>query len=85
MLLAKYNANKVPTSVQELVGSLKKMTGGDILKVLVPYFAPMLVNVPLAVKGIQLKKDAGKLGVMMSMEDMQDERLFLAEKSAELN
>jgi len=54
----------------------------DVVKIVSPMFAPMLINLPLAVRGIQIQKEAGKIGVMTAMKDLEDPKNFLDEKKA---
>lgn len=46
---------------------------------MVPFFLPSFINIPLTIKGIQIKKDAGKIGVMTAMKDLDNPKNFLSE------
>lgn len=57
----------------------KHFTTKDIFTLLGIGLIPTAVNIPLAVKGIQIKKEAGKIGVMQAMKDLNDPKNFLDE------
>lgn len=77
------NHDKVPKhffKVLKLILS-GKIRGKVALVMVASYLVPNFLHIPVAVKGIQVKKDAGKIGVMTAMEDMDDPKNFLDDKN----
>lgn len=49
----------------------------DLLIKSIPMFAPIIIQVPTAIEAAQIKKEAGKIGTMKAMQDLQDSRYFV--------
>lgn len=74
--LKQYNKNEI-LKLKDIKKAFKKFNSGDILKTILPLFAPMLISTPLIIKGIHIKKEAGKIGVMTAMQDLEDPKNFI--------
>lgn len=83
-------AKKYLNSISNLVGmsiSLflmsKPIKGAEKMKdfilKFIPMFAPILVQIPAEIKAINIKKEAGKIGTMKAIQDLQDPRHFINE------
>lgn len=60
---------------------MSKAKGNDIIKVFLPTILAPVLTIPFEIKGLQIKKEAGKIGVMTAMNDLDDPKNFLdAEK-----
>lgn len=77
--LVHYNEDKIP-SAMDIFKLSKHLTHKEIMIALAAFVAPAFVNMPLIVRGIQIKKEAGKIGVMTAMNDLNDPKNFLDEK-----
>lgn len=77
--LLKNNNNKLPTFA-EMFKLSKHLTHKEIMIASSMFILPSCANIPMIVKGIQIKKEAGKIGVMTAMNDLQDPKNFLDEK-----
>lgn len=82
-IITKANEGKVPDGLWKTIKVIftKKFPFKGVLGLLIPYFVPSLVMAPLTIKGVQIKKDAGKIGVMNAMQDLEDPKNFLANNS----
>ncbi len=82
--ITKINGNKVPEKFSEAFKIIftKKLTGKAILGLLIPFFVPTFIKIPMVIKGVQIKKDAGKIGVMTAMQDLDDPKNFLDDKNS---
>lgn len=78
-IITKANDGKVPKGLWKAIKVVftKKFPFKGVLGLLIPYFVPPLVIVPMTIKGVQIKKDAGKIGVMSAMKDLEDPKNFL--------
>lgn len=56
-------------------GELKPKTFMSV--VLVSFILPKFIRIPLFIKSMQIKKDAGKIGVMSAMQDLDNPKNFL--------
>lgn len=84
--LEQYNKGGIKEGVSKLEDipkALKYFKGADIIKIILPLFAPAIINVPLAIKGIQIKKEAGKIGVMQAMKDLDDPKNFIDSQNSD--
>lgn len=59
---------------------LKFFKTKDFLKVVGIGIIPVIIDIALNFKGIQIKKEAGKIGVMTAMQDLEDPKNFIDEK-----
>lgn len=76
--LAKHsNKDFAKLSYKEIWKLLPNLTGKEIAIVMGTFIAPAFINIPITIKGIQLKKDAGKIGVMTAMQDLDNPKNFL--------
>lgn len=57
-----------------------KITNKDILKSTLPFLMATIVSPLVNIWGTRIKKDAGKIGVMTAMKDLDDPKNFLNEK-----
>lgn len=64
-------------SIKDITKALKYFKGSDLIKIALPILAPLLINIPLGIKGIQIKKEAGKIGVMQAINDLEDPKNFI--------
>lgn len=76
--LTKYNNGKIP-EFSDVPKLFKHFKGSDIAKIIVIWMIPPLVNVLMTIKGTQIKKQAGKIGIMQAIKDLDDPRNFLDE------
>lgn len=76
--LTKYNNGKFP-EFSDMPKLLKHFKGADIAKIVVPFILPPFINVLMTIKGTQIKKQAGKIGIMEAIKDLDDPRNFLDE------
>ena len=77
------NNNKVPENigkVLKLTFFSGKLKGKTLAIMLAPFILPKLIAILMAIKGVQIKKDAGKIGVMAAMNDLSDPKNFLDKK-----
>ncbi len=75
--LALYNRGNFPKNIKEFYNLSKHLSFKKISLVIGTFMAPILVTIPLSIKGIQVKKDGGKIGVMTAMKDLDDPKNFL--------
>lgn len=73
------NHGKVP---EDFIKVLQLMFSGKVqgkaaFVMIASYIIPHFLKIPIVVKGIQVKKDAGKIGVMTAMKDLEDPKNFL--------
>lgn len=73
--LVKHNHGKSPEGV-EWFKLMKHLTPKEIGIVSIPMILSPFVSIPITLKGIQIKKDAGKIGVMTAMKDLDDPKNF---------
>lgn len=73
------NGGKMPEKLREVLKLTfsGKLRGRALAVMLVPFVVPKFVKPLIMIKGIQIKKDAGKIGVMTAMNDMDDPKKFL--------
>lgn len=78
-IITKANDGKIPEGLWKAVKVIftKKFPFKGVLGLLIPYVVPPLVMVPMMIKGVQIKKDAGKIGVMNAMQDLDEPRNFI--------
>lgn len=74
---AKLYNNGKQLEFTDMFKMLKHFRAKDILTIVGVSFIPILVKIPLIVKGIHIKKEAGKIGVMTAMQDLDDPKNFL--------
>lgn len=80
--IKRINGGKIPENIfkaLELTFS-GKLKGKALVAVLLPFVIPPFTRISMVIKGIQIKKDAGKIGVMTAMQDLDDPKNFLDEK-----
>lgn len=77
--LTRINNGVIPQKFRDIFKIIfsKKITAKVGIGLLIPYFIPPLIKVPMVVKGVQIKKDAGKIGVMTAINDLNDPKNFL--------
>lgn len=73
------NNGKMPETLKDV---FKTMTSGKlklstVLVLVLPFILPKFIAYLALLKGIQLKQDAGKIGVMSAMKDLDDSRNFV--------
>lgn len=73
------NKEKLPT-FGEMFKLMKHLTHKETIVASSMFILPSFVNIPMIIKGIQIKKEAGKIGVMTAMNDLKDPKNFLDEK-----
>lgn len=61
---------------------MSKTKGNDIIKVFLPTILAPALTIPFEIKGLQIKKEAGKIGVMTAMKDLDDPKNFLDDEKA---
>jgi len=76
--LMKHNDGKELKGL-EMFKKLKYLKGSEIFIAVGTFILPSFVSMPVSIKGIQIKKDAGKIGVMTAMKDLDDPKNFLNE------
>lgn len=59
---------------------LKHFKAKDVIKVVGISLTPQIIDALLTLKNIQIEKEAGKIGVMTAMQDLEDPRNFIDEK-----
>lgn len=74
--IAKKNKNIELKTIKDMYTILKHFNTKDILKVAGIGLIPSIIHIPLLFKGIQIKKEAGKIGVMTAMQDLDDPKHF---------
>lgn len=77
--LQKYNGGKLP-DFKDILKVSKHLSGKELMVGLVPLVLPEVIAPLIGIVGIQVKKDAGKIGVMTAMNDLDDPKNFLDEK-----
>lgn len=77
--LMKHNKGKEPKGF-EVFKLLKHLEGKEIATIIIPFILPSFISMPITIKGIQIKKDAGKIGIMTAMQDLDDPKNFLDDK-----
>lgn len=77
--IKRINNDKVPETFDKAMKLIfsGKLRGIAILGVLLPFVIPPFLKVPMVAKGVQIKKDAGKIGVMTAMQELDDPKNFL--------
>lgn len=77
--IKRINNDKVPETFDKAMKLIfsGKLRGVAILGVLMPFVIPPFFKVPMVAKGVQIKKDAGKIGVMTAMQELDDPKNFL--------
>ena len=80
--IKKANAGKMPEKLMEVLNLTfsGKVRGTALAVLLIPFIVPRFLAIPIIAKGVQIKKDAGKIGVMSAMKDLDDPKHFLNEK-----
>lgn len=73
------NNGKMPENLKEVFkiitsGKLRPIT---VITLVLPFILPKFLTFYALIKGIQIKKEAGKIGVMSAMQDMEDPRNFI--------
>lgn len=76
--LTKYNNGKFP-EFSDMPKLFKHFKGSDIAKIITIWMIPPFVNILMTIKGTQIKKQAGKIGIMEAIKDLDDPRNFLDE------
>lgn len=76
--LTKYNNGKFP-EFSDMPKLFKHFKGSDIAKIITIWMIPPFVNILMTIKGTQVKKQAGKIGIMEAIKDLDDPRNFLDE------
>lgn len=75
---SKSNINSFNDAMKQL---FKHFKGNDLIKITLPMIFASIISQPFYVKGIQIEKEAGKIGVMQAMQDLDDPKNFLDEKN----
>lgn len=81
--IKKINGNKVPNHIGEVLKLAffsGKLKGKTMAIMLMPFILPNIATILMGIKGVQIKKDAGKIGIMTAMQDLEDPKNFLPEK-----
>lgn len=74
-----YNKGKA-LSFTDTYTLFKYFTPKEILTIIGVGLIPAAFDVPMAIKGIEIKKEAGKIGIMKAMQDLNDPKNFLDDK-----
>lgn len=61
--------------------SNKKIDIATTINKTYPLLFPAFVNVPMEIKSIQIEKEAGKIGIMKAMQDLEDPRYFVQKEN----
>lgn len=77
--LKEHNGGKMPKGIDEIMKSASHLTGKEVAVVLTPFILPEFIAPIIKIAGTQVKKDAGKIGVMTAMNDLDDPKNFLDE------
>lgn len=77
------NKGKTPQNIIEVLqlAFSGKLKGKLLAIMLAPFILPKFVAYGLVINGVQIKKDAGKIGVMTAMQDLDNPKNFLKENS----
>ncbi len=78
------NNGKMPENLKEVFkiitsGKLRPIT---VVTLVLPFILPKFLTFYALIKGIQIKKETGKIGVMSAMQDMDDPRNFIIKNKA---
>ena len=73
------NNGNMPQNLKEVIkvlasGKLKPIT---VVSVVLPFIIPSFLDFYALIKGVQVKKDAGKIGVMRAIKELEDPRNFI--------
>lgn len=75
----KYNLGTVK-DLKEVKKAISKLKTNDIFQIVAPLFIPAAINIPIAIKGIQIKKQSSKIGIMVATNDLENPLNFADEK-----
>lgn len=80
--IKKVNGNKMPDTFTESMKLTftKALNGKTAFAIMLPFLIPPFIKIALTAKGVQIKKDAGKIGIMTATQDLSDPKNFLDEK-----
>jgi len=79
---AKQYNNGKQLEFADLFNLLKHFKAKDILTIVGVSLIPLAVKIPLIVQGIHIKKEAGKIGIMTAMNDLEDPKNYLDSSSS---
>lgn len=68
------------TQINKDANAIKNIKSNELLKSILPFAASFFVHPIVNIIGTRIKKDAGKIGVMTAMKDLDDPKNFLDDK-----
>ena len=76
------NNGNMPKTLKEVfnVAMSGKLKTTTVIALVLPFILPKFIAYYAIIKGLQLKKEAGNIGVMTAMKDLDDPKNFIVDK-----